>query len=288
MYKIFIFLLGAQLLLAPSLAQQAIYEIYETSSGRKIDVQELAKKVSSAQVILFGESHNNAVAHWLQLQLLKNLAKDNPTMALSGEFFESDDQLNIDEWMKGFLTDKNFEAEAKLWTNYLIDYKPLMLFAKENQIPFVASNVPRKYASLVSRKGLDELSRLSDEAKTFLPPLPIVVDNSLPSYQAMKEMMHGAQNSDFMVEAQALKDATMANSILLALKNHSLIYHINGSYHSNHREGIVWYLKKSNSNLRIVTLSTLEQNYKDVKEVLQPNLADFVIVLPIDAPKSYE
>jgi uncharacterized iron-regulated protein len=199
-----------------------------------------------------------------------------------------DDQLNIDEWMAGFLTDKNFESEAKLWNNYLTDYKPLLTFAKSNNIPFTATNVPRKYASLVSRKGLAELEKLGKESLKYLPSLPLIVDKNLPSYIKMGEMTHSASmNIDFMIEAQALKDATMAESIFQALKKNQTVYHINGSYHSDQKEGIVWFLKQKSTNLKIITISTLEQDLPITWNEGIKNLADFIVVLPKDSPKSY-
>ncbi len=49
----------------------------------------------------------------------------------------------------------------------------LCFFAKENKIPFIATNVPRRYANVVKDNGLPYLDSLSNEAKRYLPPLPI-------------------------------------------------------------------------------------------------------------------
>jgi uncharacterized iron-regulated protein len=127
-------------------AQDEAYKIY-TKEGKEASFEAMAAAASQSELTFFGELHNNSIAHWLQFRLLKSLQSRNTQVILAGEFFERDDQLNIDEWFSGKITDKNFEAEAKLWNNYSTDYKPLMLFAKQNQIPFVASNIPRKYAS---------------------------------------------------------------------------------------------------------------------------------------------
>lgn len=277
------FLCGLQL----SFAQTSSYKIF-TKEGEEVHFETLAQVVAKHEVVFFGELHNNGMAHWLQLQLLKNLHAEKKDLILSGEFFERDDQLNIDEWFAGKMTDKNFEAEAKLWNNYALDYKPLMLFAKKNNIPFIGSNIPRKYASLVSREGLDALAELSEEAKKYFAPLPIEVDKTLSGYVGMKDMMHGSgMNADFMVEAQAVKDATMANSLYPFLEKGKTILHINGSYHSNHYEGIVWYLKRDYPTTKILTINTVEQeNLSSLDEKSKPT-ADFIIVTPIDGPKSY-
>jgi uncharacterized iron-regulated protein len=287
MLKKLIFTLLFFNILGSGIAQNELYAFYN-NEGKSSSFDALVQEALQYDVVLFGELHNNTVVHWLQLQLLKSLSEKHPKLVLSGEFFETDDQLNIDEWMSGRLTDKNFEAEAKLWNNYLTDYKPLLVYAKAKDIPFVASNVPRKYASLVSREGLDGLLTLSKEAKKFLPHLPIKLDASLPAYLAMKDMMHGSgMNVDFMIAAQALKDATMAESIRSKHAKGQLTLHINGSYHSNNKEGIVWHLQQEKPKLRILTINTVEQEDTSSVDEAHLHTADFIIVLPKDSPKSY-
>jgi uncharacterized iron-regulated protein len=270
-----------------SFSQTDPFKIFD-GKGKEVKFEKIVKDSKQSEVIFFGELHNNSIAHWLQLQLLKSLHENGNKVILGGEFFERDDQLNIDEWFAGMLTDKNFEAEAKLWNNYQVDYKPLMLYAKKNNIPFVASNVPRKYASMVSRKGLSVLDSLSDEAKKSIAPLPIEVDKTLPGYVGMKDMMHGSgMNADYMVEAQAIKDATMAYSLYDYLEKGNSILHINGSYHSNNYEGIIWYLNKAYPKTKILTISTVEQESIKELEEKSKGIADFIIVLATDSPKSY-
>jgi uncharacterized iron-regulated protein len=263
------------------------YKIYN-KQGNEVRFEAMADIAGQHEVIFFGELHNNSLAHWLQLQVLKSLHENGKKVVLGAEFFERDDQLNIDEWLAGKMRDSNFEAEAKLWKNYATDYKPLMLYAKKNQIPFIASNIPRKYASLVSRQGLAGLDSLSAQAKTYIAPLPIEVDKTLPGYVGMKDMMHGSgMNLDYMIEAQAVKDATMAYSLFDHINKGKTILHVNGSYHSNNYEGIVWYLKRKFPSVSIVTINTVEQENIHVLDPKNQSTADFIIVLPTDSHKSY-
>lgn len=268
-------------------AQTQAFKIYN-KEGNEVRFESMVQIAGQHEVVFFGELHNNSIAHWLQLQMLKQLHQNGKKVVLAGEFFERDDQLNIEEWLAGKMTDKTFETESKLWNNYLLDYKPLLLYAKKNNIPFIGSNIPRKYASLVSRQGLAALDSLSEEAKRYIAPLPIEVDKSLPGYVGMKDMMHGSgMNVDFMVEAQAVKDATMAYSLFDHLDKGKQILHINGSYHSNNYEGILWYLKKHNPNTRMLTINTVEQENIHTLEEKTKGTADFIIILPSDSPKSY-
>lgn len=270
-----------------AIAQTLPYKIYN-NQGNEVRFEAMAEIAGQHEVIFFGELHNNSLAHWLQLQVLKSLHESGKKVVLGAEFFERDDQLNIDEWLAGKMRDSNFETEAKLWKNYATDYKPLMLYAKKNQIPFVASNIPRKYASLVSRQGLAGLDSLSNAAKSYIAPLPIEVDKTLPGYVGMKDMMHGSgMNLDYMIEAQAVKDATMAYSLFDYINKGITILHVNGSYHSNNYEGIVWYLKRKFPNVRIMTINTVEQDNIHTLDPKNQSTADFIIVLPLDSHKSY-
>ncbi|WP_297336959.1 ChaN family lipoprotein [Algoriphagus sp.] len=279
--------IGSIFLVFSSFSQGIPYQFFD-GSGKKISFEKLISQAEKADVVFFGELHHTSLAHWLQLQVLKSLVEHHPDLVFASEFFERDDQLIIDEWMSGKITDKNFETEAKLWNNYATDYKPLMLFAKEHQIPFVAGNVPRRYASLVSRSGLSALDSLSESASAYFAKLPLEVDLNLPGYAAMKGMMHGAPgNSEYMIQAQALKDATMAESLFDYLRMDRKVFHVNGAYHSKEGEGILWYLKKEFPDKKIINIHTVEQEQLDRLEESHTSGGEFILVLPKDAHKSY-
>ena len=87
--------------------------------------------------------------------------------------FESDNQLIFDEYMQQNISYDRFEAEARLWDNYRTDYYPVVFFAKEHHIPFIATNIPRRYANIVKNKGFEALDSLSEEAKRYIAPLPL-------------------------------------------------------------------------------------------------------------------
>jgi len=270
-----------------SFGQGQAYQFF-SNKGKKLDFKDVVKMANKADVTFFGELHNNSLAHWLQLQLLKEMAANNPELVLAAEFFERDDQLNIDEWFAGKMTEKNFEAEAKLWNNYQTDYRPLMRFAKEHHLHFIASNVPRKYASLTSRSGISALDSLNQEAKGYMATLPFEIDMTMPGYMAMKDMMHGGpMNSDFMVQAQALKDATMAESLFSTLSSGDKVLHVNGSYHSKDGEGILWYLNARFPELEILNIHTVTQDQLDSLNADYEKSGQIILVLPSDSHESY-
>jgi uncharacterized iron-regulated protein len=257
-------------------------------SGKDIKYEKMLKEADDADIVLFGESHDNPISHWLQLELTKDLydlKKDK--LVLGAEMFESDNQVILDEYLGDKISQSSFESEARIWPNYKTDYKPLVEFAKKNKLNFVASNVPRRYAALVNKKGFEGLDELSDEAKAFLPPLPVKYDAELNCYKSMMDMAGmGSHVTPNFPKAQAIKDATMAHFILKNWSPGQLLIHYHGSYHSENYESIYWYLKQENPDLKIVTIHTVSQ--KDVTKLEEENTgkADFTICVDEDMTKT--
>lgn len=221
----------------------------------------------------------------MELEITKS-CKQNRNLVLGAEMFEQDNQAALDMYLQGKLTTKGLDSMARLWKNYKTDYAPLVNFAKENKIVFAATNIPRRYASLISKAGFEVLDTIPAIAKAWIAPLPIAFDSTLPGYKNMLTQMegHGTIN---MIKAQASKDATMAYFILQYYVPGSLFIHYNGSYHSNNHDGIVWHLKQARPNLNLITVATVSQ--KDIKKLLAENKgkADFIICVDEDMTNTY-
>ena len=255
--------------------------------GKKISYSKIFKKVEKADIILFGELHNNPINHWLQLELTKDIFEQvNENIVLGAEMYEADDQLIINEYLGGHYSYKSLKNEAKLWPNDKTDYAPLLDFAMANQLTFVATNVPRRYANMVYKEGFKAFNHLSDNAKKYIAPLPIKYDKNLPGYKKIVEMAggHGGEN---LPKAQAVKDATMAHFILKNYHEGTTFIHYNGSYHSNNFEGIMWYLKQANPNLRILTINCVEQKKLDALEEEHQGTAHYIIATPESMTKTH-
>lgn len=264
------------------------YTIFD-AEGKEIEYETLIKKIASYNVVLLGEIHNCTIVHWLEYEIARSLYQEHGTsFAMGAEMFEADNQLIIDEYMQSVITYDRFEDEVRLWPNYSTDYSPYLYFAKENKIPFVATNVPRRYANVVKNRGLQYLDSLSFEAKTYLPPLPITfkTDEGENSPFALMQMFSkGESNSTYMAQAQAIKDATMAWNIAKT-KSHYFL-HIQGNYHSDFKQGIVPYLQEYAPELRVVTICNIRQD--DISSLDEENIgrADFYIAVPTDMSVSY-
>lgn len=254
------------------------YQLFN-SKGKEISYQKLLKALDGKKYIFFGEYHDNPMAHWLQFELTKSMhSMYRNRLVLGAEMFEADNQYILNEYLNDYISEKNYQNEMRLWSNYNTDYKPLVEYAKANQLPFIATNIPRRYANMVYKKGLQSLNNLSDLAKSFIVPLTeFKMDTSVNCYKTLIEQMGGHGGLE-MATAQAIKDATMAYFILKNMEKNSVFLHYNGSYHSNNHEGIVYYLTQNGVKLDdVLTITTVTQeNVSEIDEDTQ-NLADFIL-----------
>lgn len=281
-YLLFIVLLTTTLI---AVAQQKPAYVLYNAEGKKVSYKKMIKELAKKDILLFGESHNNAIAHWLELAVAKDLSEKR-NLTFGAEMFEADNQQALNNYLAGKITAKGLDSTARLWSNYKTDYAPIVNFAKEKNAAFIATNIPRRYASLVSKKGFEALDTIPALEKNWMAPLPMDYDASLPGYVKMLEMMggHGGPN---MPKAQASKDATMAYFILQNFKPGNLFIHYNGSFHSDNYDGINWYLKKKQPDLKYATISTVSQ--KNLKELLAENKgkADYIICVDEDMTNTY-
>ncbi len=250
-----------------------------SKEGNTVKYDKMVRKIKNADIILFGEHHNNPISHWLQLELSRDLFEiKGQHLVLGAEMFESDNQIILDEYLNGLIPQNRFEADARLWPNYNTDYRPLVELARKNQLRFIATNVPRRYATIVSSKGFEGLENLSEQAKTFLPPLPVEYNAELKAYSSMLKMegMEHHANENFP-KAQAIKDATMAHFILENWSEGKLFLHYNGAYHSDNFESIYWYLKQKNPEINIITLTTISQKDISTLNTEYTGTADYII-----------
>ena len=287
------------LVLLPLLAfgpagERPAYRLF-TAQGQAADYDQMLTQLAQADVVLFGEQHNDPIAHWLELQVAKDLAslKGPGKLVLGLEMFERDVQPLVAQYVAGTLPDSAFERQSRPWPNYATDYRPLLQFARAASLPVVGTNVPRRYAQQVARGSLTALDKLPAADKAYFAPLPVKVDYNLPGYQKMAAMFGGDASvhgggARTIIQAQALKDATMAATIRRSLGPGQTLLHLNGAYHSDNHDGIVAYLRTAGQPaLRIKTLSVVTQSQLQQLDAASANVADYVVVIPEDMTKTY-
>lgn len=263
-----------------------------TAAGKATSYDKMLKELAAADVVFFGEQHNDPIAHWLELQLAKDLLRlKQGQLVLGLEMFERDVQPLVDQYTTGELDDKAFEEQSRPWPNYATDYKPLLQLARQQKFRVVGTNVPRRYASQVAKGSLAALEALPASEKAWMAPLPLTVDFELPGYKNMAKMFGGdaahAAGVQNIIQAQALKDATMAHFLHQARPEGHLLLHLNGAYHSDNHDGILAYQRQQNPKLKVLTISTVSQEQLGKLAKEHERKADFVLVVPQDMTKTY-
>ena len=178
------------------------YRIYR-SDGTPATMAEVRAALASVEVVFVGELHNDPVSHHIEQQVLEGwFDTHGHAAALSLEMFSRDVQYIVDEYLSGLITDTHFQQASSPWSNYKTDYRPLVEFAKAHGLPVIAANAPRRYANMVSRNGRTALASLSDQALSYLAPLP---------YAAASER-YEAQWNQVMADAMAAMQAAVEAS----------------------------------------------------------------------------
>lgn len=257
---------------------EALYEIYDTRTGHKIDNWNnwVNNELSAADIILWGEDHNDSIGHLLQTDMLMSLqgSGNGKPLAFSMEMFQADVQGIMDEYLAGWISEKNFKTESRAWNNYK-DYEAMVNFARSNNIPVVCANTPSRYTNMVTRGDLKALDVLPKKTKhAFLPPLPI---DTLSGRYAEKflEAMGGHINPNmFIYQSQNLWDATMAHNIVKAAKKHRVL-HINGRFHTDEYQGTTARVVRQTKK-KVRTISCFPAEAYDAAE--HKVLADYVII----------
>lgn len=267
-----------------------LYRIFDTRAHQEITLDELANTLNDIDVVFFGEEHNDSVAHILQYELLKAMNLRYDRVALSMEMFVSDDQLILDEYLAGLITERNLSKDAVLWNNYS-DYRPLVEYAKTHGLTILAANAPSRYTNRVTREGLESLKALDKAAKSLLAPLPI---DTLTGayYEKFAGLMGGHEGMGNLkiYQSQNLWDATMAYRIgkLLRKKSVNKILHLNGRFHSDEQLGTVAHLRNYAPRVSVANISCFR--YERIKLpdwTTLSHLGDFIILTDPGVSKTF-
>ena len=275
-------------------AQQGMekhFKIYDTRSKQIIAIEKIVSDMSGADVLFFGEEHNDSAGHYLENQIFRALhARYGNAIALSLEMFEADNQIALNEYLAGFIDEARLAKDARLWSNYK-DYRPMIEYAKQNRIPVIAANPPRRYVTLVTRRGMKALDSLDKEAKKYLPPLPF--DTLSGRYRdKFMDIMKGSPGSSSrnIYYSQNLWDAGMSYHMSRFHKKNKekKLFHCVGKFHSDEKLGTAAHLQKKNKKLRILNISCFpDKSFANPDWEKFSTLADYVIITDPDLKRTY-
>ncbi|MEJ5995462.1 ChaN family lipoprotein [Pedobacter sp. Du54] len=257
------------------------YKVYDVKNAKISTIDAIISDVNAANVLFFGEEHNDSIGHYLEAEIFKKMSIAFPSkIALTMEMFHTDVQPIINEYLKGIISEKNFIKEARAWNNYK-DYKPMIEFAKNNGLDVIGGNAAARYSNAVTRGGLELLNQLPENSKAFFAPLPI--DTAIGRYYDKFIETLGGHNMGGMkvYQTQSFWDATMAWSIANYVKKNKdkKIFQVNGRFHSDEKLGTLAKLKRYAPKLKIINISCFSaEDFENPDWSRYKQLGDYVIV----------
>lgn len=275
-------------------AAESSFRVFD-GKGNAATLDLIAKMMGENDAVFLGEQHDDAVGHAVQFEIFKQAVSQyssERTVALSLEMFERDVQTVLDEYLEGLISESHFLLSSRPWGNYKTDYRPLVEFAKERKLDVIAANAPRRYVNMVSRNGREALNSLSKQAKAWIAPLPYGEPSEAYSnkFKALMGPSAEAQMGlDKILASQTLWDATMAHSVAKYVKNKKkpLVIHLNGSFHTEGRLGMVEHLMKYRSKTKILVVTIrYENDFTTFDTSKHAGLGDFVILTNTKQPRS--
>ena len=276
------------------------YIVYNTRTGQVTTLDAIVTEMQQFDVLFFGEEHNDSVGHYLEAQLLEKMNKAyGSNMALSMEMFDRDVQPVMDEYLAGLIKEKQFNKDARVWSNYR-DYKPMVEYAKEHKLEVVCANAAGRYSSLAVRKGMQGLMSLPEESKDHIAPLPFDTASG-PYFQKLVDVFTGHDSSMTaanvttpgmdMIMGQSTWDATMAWSIAEYMKAHkgNKVFHINGRFHSDEHYAVVTQLHNYRPKAKALVISTgSDENFPNIQWDDHKHNGDYIIITDPNVPKTFE
>jgi uncharacterized iron-regulated protein len=270
--------------------------VYDTKHRRFIDFESMLASASTADVLFLGEQHDDPGTHRLEAATLEGLARRRGNIVVAMEMFERDVQPLLDNYLAGQAQEHDFYTGSRPWPRYITDYRPLVELARSSKWPVIASDVPRRLASLVSRRGLKIiLDSISATDRAFAAHDVICPHDDyfarfaktmadMPSHSGDSTKESAAEKAatiERIYQAQCIKDETMGESVAnayTAAPPRALVVHVNGAFHSDYGLGTAERVKRRLPGNRVVVVSFVPMKDLDkVDEKPDHTLADFIV-----------
>jgi uncharacterized iron-regulated protein len=270
--------------------------VYDTKHRRFIDFESMLASATSADVLFLGEQHDDPGTHRLEAATLEGLAHRRANIVVAMEMFERDVQPLLDSYLADRVQEHDFLAGSRPWPRYASDYRALVELARASKWPVIASDVPRRLASLVSHRSLTiVLDSISATDRAFAAREVICPHDDyfarfaktmseMPSHSGdstKESATEKAATIERIYQAQCIKDETMGESVAnayAAAPPRALVVHINGAFHSDYGLGTAERVKRRLPGKRVAVVSFVP--VKDLDNIAgkpEHTLADYIV-----------
>ena len=253
------------------LPQWTPHRVFDTREKRWTGFEELAAAAARADIVFFGEQHDDPGTHAMQRAILEAVGRRRGgDVILSLEMFERDAQGVLDRYLAGEVPEDSLLATGRPWPRYRTDYRPAVEWARAHGWQVVAANIPRPIASAISKAGYAALDSLSSMERKWFAREMICATEGDAYFDKFAETMQPHLPGDTEAEkaaaldryylSQCSKDETMAESIVAARAatgDRALVVHLNGAFHSNYGLGTAERVRRRLPKAKIVVISAI-------------------------------
>jgi uncharacterized iron-regulated protein len=263
---------------------------YDLRQQQAIAAPQLLKQLAQTQIVYLGETHDRAVDHAAQLQILKELQQQQPKLIIAMEMFQRPMQSLLDRYLRGELSETALVERSEYRTRWGFPwefYAPILRFAKAQKLPVIALNTPTEVTRKVARSGLSSLNRVE---RRFIPPLSAIAlapasyrQRLYAIFEAAHQGKTSSLNFDYFFQAQVLWDETMAERLAQAHRQQpsALIVVLVGQAHLFYGEGIPQRVTRRSPNIQQAVV--LLNPEAEIQTELQPPIADYFWVTGVEA-----
>lgn len=248
--------------------------IYDVATAQAVSLDELGRRVASADVVLLGEQHDNVDHHLLQAQILKGYVASGRRPAVAFEQIDRARQGEVDRCLgqpmpaeaQAVRDRANALAAAVEWDKSgwpaFEQYLPVFEVALGTSLPIRAANLSREelWSSLRSAPGI----HASGDDPTGAWSRDLLSAEAVASLaEEIRESHCGYAEDDMvamMTAAQKRRDQAMATAVLdgLALTGRAGAVLICGFGHARSDYGVPVYLRAQAPELHVVTVAFME------------------------------
>ena len=241
--------------------------VWRVSDGAFVEQDELLNEAMASSHVLLGEVHINPYHHDAQTEFLAALIARGARPAIVFEMFHRDQQGAIDGLRDGLRPDAgqiaaatDFERRGWDWSFYA----GLVELALAEDLPILAGNAPAEDSRTVVMKSFSALPASARTYPGLDKPLPPAAQAELVDTMVASHCGHAMGDlANRLVDAQRLRDASMAAAMAGAGDGRPASVLITGAGHARRDYGVPWYLDADGADILSIALVEVEPGVED-------------------------
>ncbi len=173
----------------PSLA------IYSAKDKKTISFGEMTDRLTDADLICIGETHDSVLCHRVELEIVKALFARDERLGVGMEMFQRPYQKDIDRYFRGEMDEEAFLKASEYRQRWGFDwslYRPIVEFCRRNGVPLAALNAPRELTRKIGKGGY---ASLTDDEKKQLGPIDFHLKEHRDYWYDRLPKMHGQKDA---------------------------------------------------------------------------------------------